>query len=146
MIHLLHDNNNWNARLIARAMEAAHGKWDFLFSEPEASCLFALLLCHKIHDCGQTKVEWVVVKSAWCSSLRQAAFLLFLLVNIWSRIVAMLSQFVAIYSLQIESRSSGCELLDLPSCNWIRSCDRPVPTSRKSRLQGLHGKISKLIH
>ena len=40
---------NMNTRLVARAMEATHGQWDFLFSEPEARIFTLFTLSH---DCG----------------------------------------------------------------------------------------------
>ena len=58
ILHPLHDNNK-NSRLIARAMEAAHGKWDFLFSQASCFKLFCWL-------------QDVYVKSARCPLLRRA--------------------------------------------------------------------------
>ena len=52
---------NSNSRLVARAMEATHGKWDFLFSEPEARITFHSFTLSR--DCGQCHAN---VKSAQC--------------------------------------------------------------------------------
>ena len=53
--------NIYNPRLVARAMEATHGKWDFLFSEPEARITFHSFTLSR--DCGQCHAN---VKSAQC--------------------------------------------------------------------------------